>query len=121
MPHERLQEFVIIDYTKKMTILAIVRQGKKEIIVGVGQYVIIEATHTADVAFMVRDDHQNRGIGTELLQYLTYLAKRQGLLGFTAAVISDNEPMLHVFEKSGADIESAIDTGVLELKMTFRG
>jgi hypothetical protein len=29
--------------------------------------------------------------------------------------------MLHVFEKSGADIESEIDTGVLELKMTFRG
>jgi len=36
-------------------------------------------------------------------------------------VISDNEPMLHVFEKSGADIESAIDTGVLELRITFRG
>jgi acyl-CoA hydrolase/RimJ/RimL family protein N-acetyltransferase len=121
MPHERLQEFVIIDYTKKMTILAVVRQGKKEILVGVGQYVIIEATHTADVAFMVRDEYQNRGIGTELLHYLTYLAKRRGLLGFTAAVISDNEPMLHVFEKLGADIETAIDTGVLELRMTFRG
>jgi acyl-CoA hydrolase/RimJ/RimL family protein N-acetyltransferase len=121
MPHERLQEFAVIDYTKQMTILAVIRQGKKEIIVGMGQYVIIEATHTADVAFMVRDDHQNRGIGTELLRYLTYLAKRQGLLGFTASVISDNEPMLHIFDKSGADIESAIDAGVLELKMTFRG
>jgi len=121
MPHERLQELVIIDYTKKMTILAVVRQGTKEVIVGVGQYVIIEASHTADVAFMVRDDHQNRGIGTELLHYLTYLAKRQGLLGFTAAVVSENEPMLRVFEKLGADIESTIDTGVLELKMTFRG
>jgi len=30
MPHERLHEFVIIDYTKKMTILAVVRQRKKE-------------------------------------------------------------------------------------------
>ena len=121
MPHERLQELVVIDYTKKMAVLAVVRQGQKETIVGVGQYVIIEATHSADVAFMVRDDYQNRGIGTELLHYLTYLAKRQGLLGFTAAVVSDNEPMLHVFEKLGADIETAIDTGVLELKMTFRG
>jgi len=185
MTHERLQGFVIIDYTKKMTI----RQGKKKIIVGMGQYVIIEATHTADVArplrnlkigsrkraleifrgtlppqlkrpqrrlferearvsslqrsegvqdrkmSSVRRDHDfqrsrclhgprrspERGIGTELLCYLTYLAKRQGPLGFTAAVISDNEPMLHVFEKSGADIESAIDTGVLELRITFRG
>lgn len=121
MPHERLQELVVIDYTKKMSILALIRQDRKEVIVGMGQYVVIEATHTADIAFMVRDDHQNRGIGTELLHYLTYLAKRQGLLGFTAAVISDNEPMLHVFEKLGADIETTVDTGVLELKMTFRG
>jgi acyl-CoA hydrolase/RimJ/RimL family protein N-acetyltransferase len=121
MPHERLQELVVIDYTKKMAVLAVIRQGQKETVVGVGQYVIIEATHSADVAFMVRDDHQNRGVGTELLHYLTYLAKRQGLLGFTAAVVSDNEPMLHVFEKLGADIETTIDTGVLELKMTFRG
>lgn len=121
MPHERLQELVVIDYTKKMAVLASIRQGQKETVVGVGQYVIIEATHSADVAFMVRDDYQNRGIGTELLHYLTYLAKRQGLLGFTAAVVSDNEPMLHVFEKLGADIETTIDTGVLELKMTFRG
>jgi len=121
MPHERLQELVVIDYTKKMSILALIRQDRKEVIVGMGQYVVIEATHTADIAFMVRDDHQNRGIGTELLHYLTYLAKRQGLLGFTAAVISENEPMLHVFEKLGADIETTVDTGVLELKMTFRG
>lgn len=46
---------------------------------------------------------------------------QHGLPGFTAAVISDNEPMLHVFVKLGADIETAIDTGVLELRMTFRG
>jgi RimJ/RimL family protein N-acetyltransferase len=119
MPHERLQDFVIIDYTKEMVILAVMPGGEKEVVSGLGQYVIDEATHTADVAFIVSDEYQNRGIGTELLAYLTLLAKRQGLLGFTAEVLVENEPMLHVFEKM-LDVEKSVDSGVYDLKMGFR-
>jgi RimJ/RimL family protein N-acetyltransferase len=120
MPHDRLQEFVIFDYTKQMAILAVIREGEKEEIVGIGQYAINEQMHTADVAFAVRDDYQNHGIGTELLLYLTYLAKKRGLLGFTAEVLMDNKPMLHLFEESGFNIEKRGAEGVYELKMIFR-
>ena len=120
MPHERLQDFVIIDYTREVVILALVGPTDNEVIAGVGQYGIDEASHTAEVAFAVRDDHHNRGIGTELLSYLTYLAKREGLLGFTAEVLIDNKPMLHVFEKGGFDIKKKSDAGVYDLKMAFR-
>jgi len=120
MPHERLQEFVVIDYTKEMVILAIMAHDEKEEIVGVGQYAIDEATHTAEVALVVKDDDQNQGIGTEVLSYLTYLAKRQGLLGFNAEVLVENRPMLHIFEKMGFDIEKRISEDVYELKVSFR-
>lgn len=118
MPHERLQDFVIIDYTKEMVILATLQDGDKEVITGLGQYVVDDATHTADVSFVVRDAYQNRGIGSELLSYLTQLAKRQGLLGFTADVLVENEPMLHVFEKL-LDVDKSVDSGVYSLKMGF--
>lgn len=85
-----------------------------------GRYFIDESRHVAEVAFVVRDDHVNRGIGTELLSYLTYLAKRQGLLGFTADVLAENHPMLHVFEKGGFDIVKRNDAGVYNLTMTFK-
>src|SRR5512136_919975 len=78
MPHERLQEFVIIDYSREVAILATIKQDAKEIVVGLGQYNLNPHTHTAEVAFVVRDAFQNRGIGNELLSYLTYLAKKQG-------------------------------------------
>ena len=120
MPHERLQDFVIIDYTKEMVILA-TRGDDIEEVVGIGQYGIDEITHTAEVAFVVRDDYQNRGIGTELMKYLTYLAKRQGLLGFTAEVLTENRPMLALFEKMGFDIKKKSEGGVYELKIAFRG
>jgi RimJ/RimL family protein N-acetyltransferase len=120
VPHERLQEFVIIDYTKEMVILAVIQKEEREEILGAGQYAIDEATHTAEVAFAVRDDDQNRGVGTELLAYLTYLAKKQGLLGFFAEVLVENRPMLHLFDKMGFKIEKRREEGVNELKMTFR-
>ena len=119
MPHERLQEFVVIDYTAEMVILAVIEEEAREIVVGVGQYGIDADTHTADVALVVRDEDQDRGIGTEMLDYLTVLAKREGLLGFTAEVLTENEPMMHLFERSGFAIEKRRDAGVYELRMLF--
>lgn len=120
-PHERLQEFVVIDYTKEMVILATIKDAEVEKVVGVGQYGINETNHTAEVALVVRDEDQNKGVGLELLSYLTYLAKREGLLGFTAEVLVENKPMLHLFEKMGFDIQKRNEQGVYELQMAFRG
>lgn len=121
MPHERLQEMVVIDYTKELVILAVIEQNEKEVVVGVGQYGIQEFQHWAEVAFAVRDDYQYKGIGQVLLSYLTQIAKRNGLLGFTAEVLVENKPMLHLFEKMGFNIEKRSSAGVYELKMEFRG
>lgn len=120
MPHERLQEFVVIDYTRQMVILAVIQRGEKEEVVGVGQYAMDEVTHTAEVGFAVRDDFQNRGIGSELLSYLTLLARRQGLLGFFAEVLVENRAMLHLFDKTGFSIEKRREEGVYELKIVFK-
>jgi RimJ/RimL family protein N-acetyltransferase len=121
MPHERLQEFVVIDYTKETVILATVREGEMEKVVGLGQYGINEANHTAEVALVVRDDYQGKGVGTEVLSYLTLLAKREGLYGFTAEVLVENRTMLHLFEKMGFDTQKRTSQGVYEMQMAFRG
>jgi RimJ/RimL family protein N-acetyltransferase len=94
--------------------------AEKEEIAGIAQYFIDDNTHAAEVAFVVRDDYQKQGIGAELLAYLTYLAKRKGLHGFTASVLTDNKPMLVLFEKMGFVIEQTPEAGVYELKMSFR-
>jgi len=41
------------------------------------------------------------------------------LLGFTAEVLMENRPMLHLFEKMGFDIQRKVSEGVFELKMMF--
>jgi acyl-CoA hydrolase/GNAT superfamily N-acetyltransferase len=119
--HEQLQEFSVIDYTQEMVILAIIKTGEeKEEVVGIGQYSIDDSNHTADAAFAVRDDYQGHGIATELLTYLTYLAKKRGLLGFTADVLFDNISMLRVFERMNYDLKKSAESGVYKLMMIFK-
>ena len=67
------------------------------------------------VSFAVRDDYHNKGVGSELLSYLTVLAKREGLQGFTAEVLVENMPMLHVFEKMMPDMHKKITNELLDI------
>lgn len=119
MPHERLQDFVIIDYSSEIVILAIKETDGIQTVAGVAQYGIETESHTAEVALVVRDDYQQQGIGTELLTYVTLLAKREGLLGFRAEVLVENQTMMHLFEAAGFSIEKKRGAGVYELRMLF--
>ena len=119
MPHKRLQDFVAVDYSKKMEILATIMEKEKEIIIGLGQYELNSDMHSAEVALVVSDKFQGLGIGRELLSYLIYLAKRQGLLGFTGEVLVENRSMVRLFEKMGFDTEKRSEEGVYEMRMWF--
>ena len=118
MPHRRLQEYVAVDYGKEMVILALIPNQEKEVVVGLGQYSLNEKTHFAELALVVRDDLQNQGIGVELQSYLTYLAKRSGVLGFEAEVLEENLPALRVVEKGGFQIVGS-EGGAVELRLIF--
>ena len=120
MPHKRLQDFVAVDYSKKMEILATIMEKEKEIIIGLGQYELNSDMHSAEVALVVSDKFQGLGVGKELLSYLIYLAKRQGLLGFTGEVLVENKSMVRLFEKMGFDTEKRSEEGVYEMRMWFR-
>ncbi|MBN1664734.1 MAG: GNAT family N-acetyltransferase [Deltaproteobacteria bacterium] len=119
IPHEMRQEFVVIDYTQEMVILATIEENGKEVAVGMGQAIKDANTQTAEVAFSVRDSYQDQGIGSELLSYLTQQAQKDGLQGFTADVLVENKPMLHLFEKMGFDMHKKVEAGAYELKMRF--
>lgn len=120
MPHERLQDFVVVDHTQELVLLCVDHRHEKETILGLAQYAIDERNHTAEAAFVVSDRYQNQGIGHELLSYLTQLARKNGLLGFTAEVLVGNAPMVNLFEKMGFDMQKRIEDGIFELKMMFK-
>jgi len=120
IPHQVLQDFVAVDYSQKMVILALANRDGKEIIAGLGDYSLNRDMHTAEIALVVRDEYQAQGVGRELLSYLTYLAKRQGLLGFTAEVLAGNQPVFNLFRQMGFDVSRRNESGFYDMKAMFK-
>lgn len=120
LPHEMLQKYVVIDYTREMVILVMIRDGETETVAGLGQYVMMEGAHMAEIALAVRDEYQKQGIGSVLLAYLSEIAKKQGLLGFTADVLGENQPVIKLLEKSGLFVHKQVSEGVYQMRATFR-
>ena len=109
-PHKDVQQLTNIDYQNNLAIVGIVPgpSGEEEI-VAIGQYFLDPKTQAAEVAFIVRDDWQARGMGTFLLDYLTEIAVRRGVERFEATVLSQNKPMLAIFHHTGYDVATAFD------------
>lgn len=96
-----LRQFTHIDYSTHMTVVGLVEEGGYESVVAVGYYAVNSDTRMGEVSLIVRDDWQNRGVGTFLFQYLIKIAKESGLKGFTAEVLKNNASMIKLLHDTG--------------------
>jgi acyl-CoA hydrolase/GNAT superfamily N-acetyltransferase len=111
MSHAKVQRFTTIDYQKELAIVGVVEEEEREKIIAVGRYAVEPGTNMAEVAFLVHDDWQRKGIGTWLQTYLVEIAKSRGVAGFTGRVLRDNARALSLVHKSGLTIESTMEDG----------
>ena len=110
--------FVNVDFINHVALVAVAEDENRTEIIGGARYVVWEPGK-AEVAFTVIDQHQGQGVGAALMRHLVIIAREAGLKELTAEVLSDNNPMLKVFEKSGLRLskrsESRVTHIVLEL------
>jgi acyl-CoA hydrolase/GNAT superfamily N-acetyltransferase len=119
MPHSKMQEYVNVDYKNTMSIVGLVGEPGAGTIIAEARYIRIPDSHWADVAFVVDEAYQGKGIATFLLLYLIDIAKENGLRGFKADVLATNKAMLKVFERCQYPIKATLDSGVYELTIPF--
>ena len=108
-PHKDIQRVTNIDYRQDIAIVGVVPRVSGEEIVAIAQYYLDPKTQSAEVAFLVQDEWQRKGMGTFLLDYVTQIAKQRGVKKFWAKVLPSNEPMLTIFHNSGYKINTTFD------------
>ena len=115
--HSRLemQRLVDADYASSVG-LVVCEPGAGEII-AMARYDIDPKTGLADIAFVVRDDWQRRGVGTCLMRRMIEIGRSKGVFGFTADVLSSNLGMLMVFQQSGLRVQTRFDGSTYHLSM----
>ena len=119
-PHRDVQKLTNIDYQNDLAIVGVVPGPSGEEIVAIAQYFLDPKTQTAEVAFVVLDEWQQKGMGTFLLDYLTRIARQRGVRRFYATVLATNKPMLIIFHNSGFKVETEFDGEVYSVRYDLR-
>ncbi|MBR0827586.1 GNAT family N-acetyltransferase [Bradyrhizobium manausense] len=92
--------FMNVDFKSHVALVVVAEDAGRQIIVGGGRYVVVEPGQ-AEMAFVVIDAWQGRGIGSLLMRHLIEIARGAGLHELTAEVLPENASMLSVFGKFG--------------------
>jgi ribosomal protein S18 acetylase RimI-like enzyme len=119
MPHDKIQAYVNVDYSRVMSVVALTGEPGQETIIAEARYVKDDRSSYGDLAFIVDDQFQGRGIATYLYKMLIRLAKERGLKGFTAEVLHDNKEMMKIFEKGDVPIDARLENGLYTLTVPF--
>jgi RimJ/RimL family protein N-acetyltransferase len=99
---------------------AIVAVGRDDELVGVARYGCQPGSDEAEIALVVQDGWQGRGLGTILLTALLEHGRSRGLSRFRAYVLATNQRMLQLIAEVGLVHERALDQGVVSLGFTRR-
>jgi GNAT superfamily N-acetyltransferase len=119
MPHDKIQEYVNVDYSRMMSLVALVGEPDQEAIIAEARFVKDDQSAFGEVAFIVDEKYQGRGIATYLYKMLIRLAKERGLKGFTAEVLHANKEMMRVFENGDLPIDARLENGLYRLTVPF--
>ncbi|MBI4581080.1 MAG: GNAT family N-acetyltransferase [Planctomycetes bacterium] len=118
MPHNKLQVFCNVDYDTEMALVGVVGTEEMAQIIGVGRYMTDPGKNSAELAFVVGDDWQRKGLGTHLFRRLIGIGRHEGIRRFTADVLAENSGMLKIFHRSGMNVETTTDEGVVHVVMS---
>jgi GNAT superfamily N-acetyltransferase len=110
--------FLDIDFVNHVALVVVANEAGQPTIVGGGRYVVVEPGQ-AEVAFAIIDGYQGLGIGSALMRHLATLGREAGLREVIAEVLSENVPMLNVFERSGLPITTRREGPVVHVTLRY--
>jgi GNAT superfamily N-acetyltransferase len=113
-PHlspKEVERFTHVDYENRLALVAVLDDH----LIGVGRYDRRPHSEVAEVAFVVADDYQHRGVASLLLDELVSAARDRHISSFVAETLHENRSMLDVFFHSGFDVKSHYDYGEVSL------
>src|SRR5581483_552991 len=115
--HERLTPRCFVDFDRELALIAehIDDDGKVSI-AGVARLMRDHSGNSAEIAFVVSDKFQHKGLGTYLLEQTTGIAKQEGISSLHAVVLNENSEMKNLFRRAGFTL-SEPEAGVVAARL----
>ncbi|MBN1626213.1 MAG: GNAT family N-acetyltransferase [Deltaproteobacteria bacterium] len=115
MAREDALRYCTVDYKNSFAFVAeAIEEGRKRI-VAVGRYNRLPEGTTAEVAFVIEDKYQEKGIGTKFIEWLAIVARENDIDTFEAYVMQENTMMLSVFQGYGFHMKREIRDNIVHI------
>jgi len=118
LPPDWARMLATVDYVTRLALVAEVETPGGLELVAVARYESTARADTAEVAFVVQDGWQNKGLGTALLHDLLRAAQARGVRRFSAYVLAGNRRMLDLISRFTTVVERTLESGVVEATFT---
>ena len=103
--HERLVRICFGDYDREIALVAERGSSEGNEIIGVARLSRVHGTREAEVAVLVTDRYQGRGLGAELLRQAVRVARLEGITALSAQMMPDNRPMQSLTKALGFKVK----------------
>lgn len=100
VPDDAVRHFTFYEPSERLMLAAAAPYEGTEALVGLADLAMLE-TGVAEIALVVRDDHQGKGVGTLMSEAAASLAKRRAATHLKATMAADNEAMLKLMQRLG--------------------
>ena len=104
--HTRIKPLLVIDYTTNMILVCVHAEEGKQKIIASGGFFRTKDPSDVEMAFVVQKEWRGNGISKTLLNQLVIIARELNYSSFSAHVLKENIPMIHIFETCGYEIIS---------------
>lgn len=107
-----------VDFVNEVALAVTIESPRGEQIIAVGRYIVL-GEGGAELAFVVEEDYQRRGVASRLLARLAALGRAQGIIRFEADVLARNSGMLAVFRRCGFPMRQRREGNVIHLTLSL--
>ena len=121
LPPDWARMLATVDYRRRLALVAERGVAQAPEIEAVARYEPTDDPSTVEVAFVVQDGYQGRGLGVLLLRHLLDAAEARGIRRFCAYVLADNTRMLDLLTRFTDIRERRLEAGVVTLLFERRG
>jgi len=112
LPRPMAEHFANVDHVHRQALVAEISKGISHQPAGIARYEPGENPAQAEIAVLVADEYQNRGIGRVLFHAIMEAGRENGIAEFCADILSENHRMLHLLEKETLIKLSKVQQGV---------
>ncbi|MEJ5927759.1 GNAT family N-acetyltransferase [Corynebacterium sp. H128] len=110
LTEEDLKNWMDVDHHDRVTLVMVDRED----IVATAKYALIPGeTRTADVSFLVQDDHHHKGVANILLEHLAQIGRECSIETFFAEMLTQNRTMVQTFIKAGYQVNPELEDGFI--------